>query len=359
MNDPILDSILFLARYRRAPVEATAAFRRMKHNSDILPKLGTQLERVLAAHGRFREVIYDTQGIHDDGVDALVRIPSPDPDNTPQLIGFQVKSFDDMKNVGYLKDLKAQHSDAIRKVHGLLHYFIVLCTDVTQHRDRIRSVEGEFKSTPKLDIIEPQFAFSLLEHPETRIDAIVKRMVESKDLVFRDALVEVAVLDSPTVRALVVYFVVESVLNRQFEFEQAQLLNSRILENIYTELREKQKQQSAEYRARQQNEEQDDRSDAEDSDGEDNDAEDDWDDDEVSEEEEEPVEILDFQDQLAADLDSVDTSFLRQDSRTGNLCLERNDLRALSAVIADAVARFRYDRKELMDFAFDVMGIRD
>ena len=28
MNDPIFDSVLFLANYRRAPLEATAAFRK-------------------------------------------------------------------------------------------------------------------------------------------------------------------------------------------------------------------------------------------------------------------------------------------------------------------------------------------
>ena len=33
----------------------------MKHNAGILPKLQTQLELVLNAHGRFHEVIYDTQ----------------------------------------------------------------------------------------------------------------------------------------------------------------------------------------------------------------------------------------------------------------------------------------------------------
>jgi hypothetical protein len=117
MTDSILDTIV-LARYRRAPVDATAAFQRMKHNSTILPKLQTQLESILNAHGRFRDVIYDTQGIHDDGVDAVVRIPPTESDGTPKLIGFQVKSYDDMIKPGYLKDLKAQHSDATR-IHAV------------------------------------------------------------------------------------------------------------------------------------------------------------------------------------------------------------------------------------------------
>ncbi len=358
MNDPILDSVLFLANYRRAPLEATAIFRKMKHNAGILPKLQTQLELVLNAHGRFREVIYDTQGIHDDGVDALVRIPSLDPNGTPQIIGFQVKSFDDMKNAGYLKDLKAQHSDAIRKVQGLVHYFIMLCTDIAEHRDRVRSVESEFRSTPDLTIIEPQFAYSLLHHPETRIDAVVKRMIESKDLVFREAFNEVAAFDSPTVRALVVYLVVESVLKRQVEFEQSQLLGDRILESIYTELREKQEELLAEYRLRQQ--EQLDADLDEEEEVQEEGDEDDWEEDDFDDgEEEEPEKILEFQDQIAADLDSVDTGFIQIDSRSLTLQIDPSDLRALTAVITDAVARFKYDRKELMDFAFDVMSVRE
>jgi hypothetical protein len=359
MNDPIFDSILFLANYRRAPLEATAAFRKMKHNAGILPTLQTQLELVLNAHGRFREVIYDTQGIHDDGVDALVRIPSSDPDGTPQLIGFQVKSFDDMKNAGYLKDLKAQHSDAFRKVQGLVHYFIMLCTDIAEHRERVRSVESEFRSAPNVTIIEPQFAYSLLHHPETRIDAVVKRMIESKDLVFREAFNEVAAFDSPTVRALVVYLAVESVLKRQVEFHQSQLLGDRILEDIYKELRDKQEELLAEYRFNQQQEQIDtdltEEEEVQEGSDEDDREEDDFDEDEA----EEPARILEFHDQIAADLDSVDTGFIQIDSHSLTLQIEPSYLRALTAVITDAVARFKYDRKELMDFAFDVMSVRE
>lgn len=357
MNDPIFDSMLFLANYRRAPLEATAAFRKMKHNAGILPTLQTQLELVLNAHGRFREVIYDTQGIRDDGVDALVRIPSSDPDSTPLLIGFQVKSFDDMKNVGYLKELKAQHSDAFRKVQGLVHYFIMLCTDIAKHRERVRSVESEFRSAPNVTIIEPQFAYSLLHHPETRIDAVVKRMVESKDLVFREAFNEVAAFDSPTVRALVVYLAVESVLKRQVEFHQSELLGDRVLEDIYTELRNKQEDQLVEYRFNQQKQMDVDLTEEDEvqEEGDEEDREEDF----YEDEPEEPNQIFEFHDQIAADLDSVDTGFVQIDSHRLTLQIEPSYLRALTAVITDAVARFKYDRKELMDFTFDVMSVRE
>lgn len=355
MTDPILDTIIFLARYRRAPVEATAAFRSMKHNSDILPKLQTQLEAISAAHGRIRDVIYDVQGIRDDGVDVVVRIPPTEIDSTPPLIGFQVKSYGDMMKPDYLKDLKAQHSDATRKVQGLAYYFIMLCTDIKKHRERVRSVEAEFKSTASVEVIEPQFAYTLLQHPETRIDAIVKRMVESSDLVFKDALREVAAFDSPSTRALVVYLVVQSVLQGRFEFYHDQLLKDRILEQIYTELREKQAHQLEEYQEKQESEIEDDEEDAA---PEETDEDDDWDDD-FDDEDEEPAQILEFQAQLAVDLDLVDTGVLKQDFNSGAFLLQSEDLRAVSAVISDAIARFGYSRSELMNFAFDVMGVRD
>src|SRR5216684_2372818 len=54
------------------PRRAAASFQRMKHDSSLLPKLQAQLEAFLAAHEKFREVIYDTQGIRDDGTDMIL-----------------------------------------------------------------------------------------------------------------------------------------------------------------------------------------------------------------------------------------------------------------------------------------------
>jgi hypothetical protein len=355
MTDPILDTLLFLVRYRRAPADATAVFKRMKHNSDILPNLQTQLEFMLNAHGRFREVVYDTQGIHDDGVDAVVRIPLTESGGTPRLIGFQVKSYDDMNKPGYLKDLKAQHSDATRKVQGLDSYLIMLCTDMKRHRDRVRSVTSEFKSTANVEIIEPQFAYTFLQHPQTRIDAIVKRMVESSDFVFREALREVAAFENPSARALVVYLTVQSALHGQFEFYQDKLLTNLILERIYSELRERQAEQLQEYNEKKTLAAEDLVESDEDAEGVDGD----FDEDEFEDEEEEPAQMLDFQDQLAADLDLIEAGVVSRDSSSGAFHLHADQVRAVSAVISDAIARFQYTRPELINYAFDVMGIRD
>ncbi len=350
MNDPILDSLIFLLRYRRAPIDATASFRGMKHNSDILPQLQTQLERVLDAHGRFREVIYDTQGIRDDGVDLAVRIPMADSDAIPKLIGFQVKSFDDLNKPGHMEKLKAQHSDATRKVQGLDYYIIMLCTDMKRDRDRVRSVMQEFRSTPSTEVIEPQFAYSFLSHPETRIDAIVKRLVESSDLVFRDALGEISAFDGPSARALQIYLIVEYVLKGQSEFSEDTLLGDEILERMYSELREKYAELLAEYAAK------------EDAKAKDEDESEDYFDEGGSgdeDDDEEPEPILEFQDQLAADLDQIETGGVSRDSDSGTFHLQVDQLRASISVVADALARFEYSRTELMNYAFDVFGIRD
>jgi hypothetical protein len=296
--------------------------------------------------------VYDTQGIRDDGVDAVVRIPSADSGEPPKLIGFQVKSFDDMAKPGHLQDLKSQHSDAIRKVHGLEYYFIMLCTDIQRHRDRVRNVTPEFRSDGKVEIVEPQFAYTFLHHPATRIEAIVKRMVESSDAVFRDALTEVFAFDSPSARALVIYLTVESVLSGRGEFLQEDLASDRILEDVYSELREKQADQLEETAAKK--EAALGRAEEEEENSEDDEDEEDFDDDEEG-----PVQIGEFRAQLAGDLDLIETSVVRQDSNSGSFHFHASQLRALTAVTADAIARFEYSRSELMNYAFDAMGIRD
>lgn len=172
--EPLLYSIVRLLRYQRAPEKATASFQQMKHDSSLLPKLQAQLETFLIAHGKFREIIYDTQGIRDDGTDMILRVPQPMSDVRPKLICFQVKSFLDFKSGDCMQILKAQRDDTMRKVHGLEYYFVLLCTDPAVHRKQIRNIMAEFRSADRTEIIEPAFAYTFLHHPQTRIDAYVK-----------------------------------------------------------------------------------------------------------------------------------------------------------------------------------------
>jgi hypothetical protein len=99
MQESIQDSIIRLLRYQRAPVGVTQRFRSWKHNADILPKLQEQLETVLGAYGKFQPIVYDTQGIRDDGVDITLSYHPEGSSDQKMVIGFQVKSFDRFKGV--------------------------------------------------------------------------------------------------------------------------------------------------------------------------------------------------------------------------------------------------------------------
>lgn len=96
MTEDLGDSIARLLRYQRAPERATEIFKTWKHNNDILPRVQAQIEMLLEAYGKFQSIVYDTQGIHDDGSDVVLRYRSQNNDSGPDLIGFQVKSFDDL-----------------------------------------------------------------------------------------------------------------------------------------------------------------------------------------------------------------------------------------------------------------------
>src|SRR3974377_2082427 len=111
MRETIQDSVTRLLRYQRAPVAATRNFRTWKHNSDILPRLQSVLEMLLEAHGKFEDVVYDMQGILDDGSDVAVRCRSQKSDD-PELIAFQVKAYEDLSQKDYMRELKAQRDDS-------------------------------------------------------------------------------------------------------------------------------------------------------------------------------------------------------------------------------------------------------
>jgi hypothetical protein len=122
--------------------------------------------------------VYDTQGIRDDGSDVVLRVSGNDAQGV-ELLGFQVKSFDDLEKEGYLQNLKAQALESLNKIKGLCKYFIVLCTDPKAHKKTIRLVESEFKTTKGTEVIEPEFAYTFFFMPKTRVEAIVKRTMEA------------------------------------------------------------------------------------------------------------------------------------------------------------------------------------
>lgn len=357
MLDPILESLIRLLRYQRAPKEFTAQFRKMKHDADLLPRLQNQLQVLLDAHGRFREVIYDTQGIHDDGADLVVRIPPSDENQVSGIIGFQVKSFDDLTDKSYLQILKAQRHDAFQKIAGLQYYFIVVCADMMTDAKKLRSINAAFKTASQTEIIEPGFVITFMNHPATRIDALVKRMMEAKDIVFKRAQEELANYESPSARALIIFMLATTTFREKDAFfDQERLTSERTLGDIYEELRNRQASLLHEFRGKKEPL----RAIEEDRDaggplG--SDVEDDLDD-EYELDNDEPIQLREFNEQLAIDLDEIDTDTIQQ-SGTDAFQIEAQQFRALTAVITDAVARYDYGRDQVIEYMVDVMGLRD
>jgi hypothetical protein len=238
LQDSLQDTITRLIRFQRAPQAACIAFRKLRHDADLLPLLQGQLETIRDAYGKFQPIAYDIQGVRDDGSDVVFRIDGDESQNV-KLLGFQVKSFDDLEKEGYLQNLKAQALESLNNIKGLGKYFIVLCTDPKVHKKSIRFVASSFKTTDRTEVIEPEFAYTFLFMPKTRIEAIVKRTMEADDYVFREALTSLD-FETPTANALAVFLSVHFVTAGRPHITTAELIADKALRTVYEEIREKQ-----------------------------------------------------------------------------------------------------------------------
>jgi hypothetical protein len=343
MRESTLDSIIRLMRYQRSPLAITRKFREWKHNADILPKLQNQLEVILEAYGKFEPVVYDTQGIRDDGVDIALRYYPDGFSDQTKIIGFQAKSYDDLSDSNYLQGLKAQHDDAFRKVSGLSYYFILLCTDGKKHRDKIRQIAGEYKNANLTELIEPAFAYTFFHHPKTRIEALIKRTLGEGDLVLKRALKSLE-MPSPAARALAVFLTVKYVLNGSRKYVIEELTSDFTLKATYEDLRNRQ-EEALDIANQVELECQIDRSEGDDTSYDDED------------DEEKPIQLADFEQQLAQDIELLEGDLLEMDSGSHNIVLRTDELRPLVAVVADALARYEHNDNELMSYMFSVMCI--
>jgi len=73
----------------------------------------------------------------------------------------------------------------------------------------------------------------------------------------------------------------------------------------------------------------------------------------------EPVQLAEFEDQIALDLELLKNEIVELDSASGGVLLQADQLRPLNAVIADALVRYEYDEARLTEYMFTLMGVRD
>jgi hypothetical protein len=224
----------FLRLHRSLAIE-TREFETLRHNNDLCPRFQTQIETILRAVGKFEPVVYDCQGIFDDGSDLIIVVRDKGEDNdTPVRIGFQIKSYEDFEGRDLFRTLKAQRDDSFRKVRNLCAYYIVLCTDEQRDKNKIRDIEGEFKDADKTLVIEPTYGLTFIKLAARRIQGLVSRMHQTDDLVFQKAL-DALQFDTPT-GAIVALYLAAKACEGAREFSSSDLRRDYELRRFYVDL---------------------------------------------------------------------------------------------------------------------------
>ena len=197
-----------LLRYRRSAAAATSWFKDKKHDRDLCPLLEDRLEELLDYYAKYQTIWNKIQGPRDAGSDLILRYNlAVDGTGEEKVVGFQVKSYGDLENKGYLKDLKAQYFDAVHR-HGenLERYFVLVCTDEFRHTMKLANV-GADMSKGKVRVIEPRFAYTFFNLSSEIFSATVDRFLRDEDYVHKEATNEILDYTIPQlsliVRALV------------------------------------------------------------------------------------------------------------------------------------------------------------
>jgi hypothetical protein len=219
-----------LLRYRRTAPSETKAFARLKHNADLCPRFQQKLESILGSFEKYRKIVYDIQGLHDEGTDILLREVVAE---NPWFICLQIKSEDDLHAKDILKSLKAQFFDSCQRYgDALVEYYVLLCCDAKKNKDIIRAIAKQFDKQENVTLIEPEYTLSFLNLNERTIDAIIKAKLGNEDVVYQKALGLVARF-SPTERAVVFYFIWRLIYRNAQEISFAELKSADFLRRIY------------------------------------------------------------------------------------------------------------------------------
>jgi hypothetical protein len=338
----LVGELVFL---RRSAPERTKIFRALKHNDDLCPMLQRQLEAMTRGLAKYRPIlVYDTQGIRDDGGDIILNCAERDErsgDEHVWLIAFQIKSHADLSDPSCLQKIKAQRDDALRKIVGLKDYYILLCTDEELHKDRIRNISAEFRSADRTLVVEPGFAYQFLHMPELRVNAFLKRMLETGDFVYRLAIDDIERY-TPSQAAVASYLIVQTLVEPEMVITDASLHSSGVVQQIYMRIPD------VEY-----------------------DYEDEiWD--TLREQDSSEIEITGdgdwdrpmpelmnrtFEERLSADVASLNEGLIDIEKDSGRVLVHPQRAVGLTALIADAMARYGYEPDEIPQYVLEMLGV--
>ena len=109
MENNVNELIYKILKLNTCTANETNVFHNLKHNDDLVPKFRTNFEKLSQIIGSYYNDCYDIQGVTDDGVDVLLKYKN---ENGNHKVGFQIKSYDDIKKKDWLSKLKAQLYEA-------------------------------------------------------------------------------------------------------------------------------------------------------------------------------------------------------------------------------------------------------
>lgn len=157
----------------------TQEFKKIKHNDDLVPRFQKNLETLQRLISNYYDDCYDIQGITDNGVDILLKYKN---DFEVHKIGFQIKSYDDIKNKEWLSKLKAQLFEE-QQIWKTEDFYIVFCTDSKEHKDKLRNAIAEIQkySGCKIHIIKPEEALSFYNFNYIEILSCVYQFFHKSD----------------------------------------------------------------------------------------------------------------------------------------------------------------------------------
>jgi hypothetical protein len=334
----IVDELL---RYREGSILSTKTFRRFKHNEHLCPAIENKLNTVIEFLNKFHNVAYDVQGIHDRGTDVLLRDVEGEAEET-HYIAFQIKSYEDLKSQDYLKQLRSQCFEAQNEYKTKLEqYYILLCTDKSEHENQIREIKKAFGTSSGVIVIDPQYATTFLRLNEIRIAAVVESVLRKDDLVYRKARDTVEDL-TPTEAALSIAIVYQSLIDQRANLAMDLIRNSKFVKEIYKRVPDYPRDYYFFY----------------DEDLRNIDEEDEENDDSKENVEETPEDRKrDFDTRLSEDLDVLDGKLFSINGESGEIELDYNYGLPIQAILLDAMVRYEYKDEELLNYILNALGV--
>jgi hypothetical protein len=184
----------------------TSAFTTMLHDKHLVAKVQNQLTQIAEAYGYFTALVFETQGINDNGSDVSVRFRDlgTESDGPSRVLAYQIKSHAELAQKDVVQKIKAQRDDAFRKIPELAHYYVLLCGDELKLKRRLNAIRAEFLKAERTTVVSPSQALRFIRYEEYQIDAQVKRLMDESDSVLREMVADLSLL-SDTAKALVCY----------------------------------------------------------------------------------------------------------------------------------------------------------